>query len=103
MLLLGSQYGISTDAEGKFELVFPASSWHDSQSTVSFSYVGYQTVKVPLQSKSSPTAEPLKIVLSIDNQLPQENIVTAGGAFYRRPWPWHPRTFWYWLTRPFRR
>ena len=103
VLLLNSQYGVPSDASGRFELIFPASSWRDGQSMVSFSYVGYQSVKVPLKSKPSPTAEPLKIMLPVDTRTLGEPIITAGGAFYRRPWPWHPRTFWYWLTRPFRR
>lgn len=103
VLLLNSQYGVSSDASGRFELIFPVSSWRDGQSVVSFRNIGYQSIKVPLQSKPSPTAEPLKIMLPVDTRTLDEPIITAGGAFYRRPWPWHPRTFWYWLTRPFRR
>ena len=103
VLLLNSTHRTATDVEGRFELLFPADGWRDGQSAVSFRNLGYQTVDVPLQSKPTPTAEPLKIVLPIANLVLSKQIVTVGGAFYRRPWPWHPRTFWYWLTRPFRR
>ena len=102
--LLDSPYGVATDVEGSFELVFPASSWHDGQSAVSFKYIGYYTIKLPLQNKPSAVGEPLRIVMSWDSAQKADTMVTAlGGAFYRPPVPAARRTFWYWLTRPFRR
>lgn len=104
VLLVGTATGISTRADGTFELLLPARLWRGEQSVVSFSSVGYQSVRMPLPGKPSPGAEPVRIVLQLDTTvLSQPIVMVAGGAFYRKPWPWHPRAFWFWLSRPFRR
>ena len=105
VLLAGTDIGTSTDVDGRFVLVFPTARWQADKSEVTFSFVGYHSARVPLTSKPSPAGEPIRVVLLENKQLlvEQKQVITAGGAFYRRPWPWHPRAFWFWLSRPFRR
>ncbi len=103
VLLAGTSIGVATAVDGTFDLVFPARLWQEPGAAISFSLVGYHSALMPLPHKPSPTAEPVRIVLKADTTMLSGEVVITGGACYRKPWPWHPRRFWFWLSRPFRR
>ena len=51
VLLDKTSLGVSTDANGKFELEFPLTAWQEGRSAITFSFGGYNPVRMPLTSK----------------------------------------------------
>ena len=105
VLIKGTVIGISTAADGSYELAVPAAQWQAGHRTIRFSSIGFVTQEVPLTSDSSVPVT-IDIILHPDHQAFGE-VVMMGGLHYRRPWPWHPRALFnwsrYWLTRTFQR
>jgi hypothetical protein len=100
VLLQGTTRGVSTDADGVFELPFTE---QDAQGTLLISFVGY--TNQPIAVASATAAIPLAISLKAD-VMGMGEVIVVGGYNARRPYPWHPRALYqwskYWLTRPFR-
>ena len=101
VLLKDTQIGTSTKSDGSFELVVPVELAVPTGVNVRVSSVGYQSQLRMLS---------LENVAVLQNFQLQASQIMLGGAVFmsvRRPWPWHPRSFYnrskYWLTRPFRR
>jgi hypothetical protein len=99
VLLKGTTTEASTDANGAFELVIPASG---ASAALAFSFVGYVGQEYQLAPGSS---QPLAVTLAADAKLLMGEVVVVGDVG-QKPWPWHPRRFFnwgkYWVTRPFR-
>jgi hypothetical protein len=101
VLLKGTVIGISTAADGMFELPVPA-----AQASVAFtlvvSSIGFVTDERVLAPGAVPTA--MQIVLREDGQQISGIVVVPAIA---PPAPWHPRRlyYWgkYWVLRPSRR
>jgi hypothetical protein len=94
VLLAGTTVGVSTDGNGQFTFAAPT----DTRAPVLvISSVGYTTVRLPA------SAEPMTVQLQVDETALTSGIVVVGGYQSVRPWPWHPRALYYWLSRPFRR
>lgn len=94
VLAVGTTSGVSTAADGTFELRVPAEA-----SELSFSFIGYVSQRMALPA----SGEAVNIILAVDAHELAGEVVIAGGLQTRQPWPWHPRAFWSWATRPFRR
>lgn len=94
VLFRNTVHGTSTNAAGEFVLAFPPGV---RQGELVASSVGYQHSVRMVEAQEQPTA--LTITLELDTQMMGELVVYPA----RRPYPWHPRAFWFWLTRPFRR
>jgi hypothetical protein len=104
VLIRNSAMGVSTDHEGRFELTLPADYASESGIVLQVSFIGYRTEErhIPVGTET----QPLEFMMRPDNRMLGE-LVVVGGIELKRPWPWHPRRFFYWtkyqLTRPFRR
>ena len=96
ILLSGTVHGVSSDKDGKFELVLPAAIVAASEKQLSISSVGYVSQRLPL---SADMDRALSVVLAVDRQQMGETIITGGcGRWY----PWYsPRGLWQRLKRPF--
>lgn len=98
VLIKGTTKGTSTNEQGEFELAPTAAN---QNITLIFSSVGYSN-----SEQAAVSGVPLAVALSADMQGMGEVIVLGGMVNYTKPWPWHPRAFYYWgkywLTRPFR-
>ena len=104
VLIRNTTTGIATDHTGAFELTLPADYADANGVTLRIAFIGYVTQERYLLA--SDESLPLEVVLRPDQQMLGEMVI-AGGAHFRQPWPWHPRAFYNWtkyqLTRPFRR
>ena len=98
VLLKGTNIGTSTNANGEFTLDIPFTS---QQAQMLFSYVGYEPATQAVATRTSII--PITIVLHPAITLGLSEVVVAGGIFLQKPYPWHPRRFYYWLAQPFRR
>ncbi|OGX83568.1 carboxypeptidase-like regulatory domain-containing protein [Hymenobacter coccineus] len=100
VILMGTTFGTSTDATGHFRLELPDSLIRKSKCIIGFSWVGYARQELALSSFT----EPVEVVLRPDQQALGGIVVV--GDYSHRPWPWHPRRFYYWskywLTQAFR-
>jgi hypothetical protein len=94
VLLAGTTVGASTDAHGEFAFAAPTGTLAP---VLVISSVGYTTVRLPA------SAEPMTVQLQVDATALSGEVVVVGGYRSVRPWPWHPRALYYWLSRPFRR
>ncbi|MGI4870000.1 MAG: carboxypeptidase-like regulatory domain-containing protein [Janthinobacterium lividum] len=101
VMLKGTSLGTSTDVNGHFTLDLPAGQEYAHQGTLLVSMVGYIKQEIPV-SLDNPVAAPLEVVLAPDHTALGETVI-IGGYVSRKPWPWHPRTLYYRVTRPFRR
>ncbi len=106
LLIKDSTLGTSTAADGTFELHVPDEFVRAGHVELEIKYIGY--VGQEHRIATSSTAQPLDFQLQIDVKgMLGGEVVVVGGAFYQKPWPWHPRRLYhwskYWLTRPFRR
>lgn len=100
VLIQNSAVGVSTGFDGSFKLRVPAELVTAGGVALQISSVGYASKR-----RWVTATQPLQFLLAIDIKGLTEVVVT-GGIHFRRPWPWHPRSFYnwstYWLTRPFR-
>lgn len=100
VLIRGTAIGVSTGRGGSFGLPVPARLAVPSGVVVSVSSVGYVT---QLRRLTVDAAAPTFRLQADVKGLMGEIIV---GAVQAKPWPWHPRRFYYWgkywVTRPFR-
>ncbi|GAA4051306.1 hypothetical protein GCM10022409_42590 [Hymenobacter glaciei] len=96
VLLKGSTIGVSTQADGSYELTLPAEMVEASQVTVSVSSLGFITQERVLATKATESPQDF----CLQGQ-------TMGALMVVSPQSWHPRALYswgkYWLTRPFRR
>ena len=90
VLVAETTIGVSTSTDGTFALNIPDSSFKNR--VLSFSSIGYVPEEKPALFFDSSDAV---MALSVDVK------GEIGGCAI--PPPWHPRAFWFWLTRPFRR
>jgi len=91
----GTSIGTQSGADGMFELNCPIPIESPQQAiTVRSLGYGYQEL--------APT-----LGQWYGEQMVLKMHVEMGAIYWRKPWPWHPRTFYYWakyqLARPFRR
>src|SRR5690554_5785198 len=70
VVLLDNSKGTSTDFDGNFTL-----SGVDPQATIVFSYVGFKTVEVPVNNRST-----LNVTLELDSQSLEEIVVVGYGT-----------------------
>ncbi|WP_191906430.1 carboxypeptidase-like regulatory domain-containing protein [Hymenobacter baengnokdamensis] len=100
VLLKGTTTGTSTDASGHFALPLAAGT---ASARLTFSYVGYSSQEQLVIAENNQL---LTVALKPDVHGLLGEVVVAGGIYYQRPWPWHPRRFFnwskYWLTKSFR-
>ena len=98
ILLTGTQIGVWSDADGKFELALPPAAV-TMQQKLAVSFIGYETHQVELSPASS---QPLHVVLTphVLDESSGVVVVVAGGARVYYPW-YSPRGLWQRLTRPF--
>ncbi|HEX8326355.1 MAG TPA: carboxypeptidase-like regulatory domain-containing protein [Hymenobacter sp.] len=103
VLIKNTRVGLSTAADGSFELSVPAEYATSGTVVLQISFVGFVTAE--RQVACSGKLSPLQITLQADmkGELSGDVVIVGG----RRPWPWHPRAFYqwskYWVTRPFQR
>ena len=101
VLVKNSSVGTSTNHDGSFELHVPAELATLGIVELQISSVGYVT-----QRHHVAAAQPLQFLLKVDVMGMMSGVVVVGGIGFRRPWPWHPRSFYnwskYWLARPLR-
>jgi hypothetical protein len=90
VILKGTPQGVSTDANGEFELVLTGQAAAD---TLLVSFVGYTSQPVAVASASAAT--PLAIQLTAD-VMGLSEVILVGGYATRKPWPWHPRRLYHW-------
>lgn len=109
VILRSSTVEVATAADGTFELRVPDEYRPAGQIGLQVRYLGYVSQERIVATSS---AQPLAFRLQPDvkGMLGGEVVVVAGGVVAMavpHPWPWHPRSFYYWgkywLTRPFRR
>ena len=111
----GLSSNVSTNGEGTFQMALPANFQCSLRAGLGFQLPGYQKQWSELPAEGNL----LEVQLAIDPQAAavvatatcERRLYTLGGAVTtsvqrrRRPWPWHPRHFYYWskywLTRPF--
>lgn len=98
VMVKNTTLGVSTKADGSFELVLPADFDRKTPLLLVCSFVGYIRQELAIYPEA-PTL--LTIALVPDFQQLSGELIVVGGIS-RKPWPWHPRTLWYQLTRPFR-
>ncbi|TGD78569.1 carboxypeptidase-like regulatory domain-containing protein [Hymenobacter wooponensis] len=96
VLLADTNIGISTDAQGEFELLLPDSYRQSTSVKLLISYVGYEGQQLQLNPH---TATQQTITLAASTRLLGELIVVGG--IQAAPW-YTPRSLWWRLTRPFR-
>lgn len=89
VLVVGSTIGVSTTMDGKFALKIPEESY--KKGTLRFSSIGYMP-----EEKPAPFFGASNVAVALSADVKGE----IGG--FAIPPPWHPRAFWFWLTRPFR-
>ena len=96
VLLKGTTIGTSTDVDGAYELPVSAEMADVPVLDIVVSSVGYLQQERLLTAKAAGTSQSFQLQAAVMGQLS-----------YYRPFPWHPRAFYfwgkYWLTRPFRR
>ncbi len=101
VVVQGTSRGVSTGANGEFELTLTE---HDASGMLVVSFVGYTNQPVAIASFSTTAPLPIKLTAAV---MGLGEMIVVGGYNARKPYPWHPRAFvsWskYWLTRPFRR
>lgn len=71
--LKGGKVGAITDKDGKYKLTLPSGA--ASQGVITFSFIGYRTVEVPIAGKSTIDA-----TLEVDWKLLEDVVVTALGV-----------------------
>jgi TonB-linked SusC/RagA family outer membrane protein len=71
--LKGGKAGAITDKDGKYKLTLPSGA--ASQGVITFSFIGYRTVEVPIAGKSTIDA-----ALEVDWKLLEDVVVTALGV-----------------------
>ena len=98
VLLKGTRLGVGTDSVGHFELRIPAEQWQSTNGAVTISFVSYTSQDIVLGN--TPIERHVRIVLGPSRTMLLGDMVITD---YHKPWPWHPRRFYYWLTQPFRR
>jgi len=108
VILHGTTHGTATAADGTFALQLTAEELTaGSDVRLDFKYLGYKT-------QSAAVAEIMAANGSFLSSMPIDTLALQGivvGGIHAgpvaKPWPWHPRRFYYWskywLTRPFRR
>ena len=96
VLLKGTATGTSTDVDGAYELPVSAEMADVPVLDIVVSSVGYLQQERLLTAKAAGASQSFQLQAAVMGQLS-----------YYRPFPWHPRAFYfwgkYWLTRPFRR
>jgi hypothetical protein len=99
ILVQGTKLEAASLADGSFELLLPAEYRTQATVDIQFKSLGYvtQTRQVRVDGPA------LRISLQADVKGQLNEVIVAGGLRLRQPWPWHPRTLYYWITRPFRR
>lgn len=97
VLLKNTTVGISTGADGSFELVLPSST--SANQLITFTFIGYMTEEKQL---GALRAQGEFVQLTLDEHQLGETVIVAGGIR-----PHHSRYtsygFWQWLSKPFRR
>ncbi|AWM33946.1 carboxypeptidase-like regulatory domain-containing protein [Hymenobacter nivis] len=96
VLLKSTLIGISTGDDGRFALEVPTEQLKAAGRKVVISFVGYISQEIILETVGN--AAQMQIVMR-----PSHADLDGLIVINRKPWPWHPRRFYYWLTRPFRR
>ena len=101
VLITGTTIGTSTNYDGSFALPVPAGLALPSGVAISVSLVGYVVQRLNVRTEAAAT--PLTFRLAPDGQ--QLGGIVVVGGISSKPWPWHPRRFYYWgkywLARPF--
>ncbi|GAA4347607.1 hypothetical protein GCM10023185_02780 [Hymenobacter saemangeumensis] len=96
IIIKGTTIGTQTNADGTFELSCPIEITN-SQQAIALQYIGYAFQEL------APTPGQWYG----DEMVLKMQIEMKGGISGVKPWPWHPRTFYYWakwqLTRPFQK
>ncbi len=104
VLIAGTRFGISTNAEGRFELPVPDSLLCAREITLTISSVGFVSQQRTLVARNAAVEQAFRLQADVKGLLGE--VVVAGGLVVQRPWPWHPRRFYYWgkywLAKPFR-
>ncbi|AMJ67548.1 carboxypeptidase-like regulatory domain-containing protein [Hymenobacter sp. PAMC 26628] len=93
----GTNTWCSTKADGTFQLTVPESYARPDRLTATVSFVGYETQQITIAAKAG--APTLEMALALSTVWLGE----VSPVSLRKPWPWHPRRFYYWLAQPFRR
>jgi CarboxypepD_reg-like domain len=98
VLLRGTTIGISTNADGSFELALPAEYAHHPSAVLTVSSVGY----VPQTHAINPQAsQVLHVVLAPDGRMLAGEVIVTGG-YCASAW-YTPHGLWQRLKQPFRR
>lgn len=105
VLLKGTEVGVSTQADGTYEITLPAELVQTPIVTLVISSVGYLSQERPLATRMADAKQNFQ--LNADTRMLGEVVICQLSPGKLPPAPWHPRAFYYWskywLTRPFRR
>lgn len=114
VFLKGENRSATTDSAGSFSLLLPAQRPRAGRALV-LHYAGYQSETVPVATTPVAAmqlelqADPAAAGATIVGYGTQQRVSFTGGAIAvvvskpaPKPLPWHPRSFWRWLTQPFR-
>ncbi|MFD1467561.1 carboxypeptidase-like regulatory domain-containing protein [Hymenobacter caeli] len=96
--LKGTNIWCSTKADGTFQLTVPEEYAESASLAVIVSFVGYETQQVAVTAKTGVPVVEVALALNVTFLGGPELILPLSN-----PWPWHPRRFYNWLARPFRR
>ncbi|WP_152559787.1 carboxypeptidase-like regulatory domain-containing protein, partial [Hymenobacter sp. IS2118] len=99
VLIVGTVFGVITNAEGQFELPVPESLLGAREITLTVMSVGFVSQQRTLVASTAPVEQVFRLQQDVKGMLMD---------YVRKmpPAPWHPRRFYYWskywLSKPFR-
>ena len=106
VLVRGTDIGISTQADGSYELPVPAGLANNPALIISVSYIGFVTQERALPTRTAGEAQAFRMQADVKGMLTGEVVICRLPPRKLPPAPWHPRALYswgkYWLTRPFR-
>ena len=106
VLFKGTAVGISTAADGSYELPVPEGLAGGPALTISASFIGFVTQERVLATRTAGASQFFRLQADVKGMLTGEVVVCAFAPRKLPPAPWHPRAFYgwgkYWLTRPFK-
>ena len=106
VVIKGTTIGISTAADGSYELPVPPALAAAPALTVSVSFIGFVTQERTLSTRTARMVQAFQLQTDLKGMLTGEVVVCEFAPRKLPPAPWHPRAFYnwgkYWLSRPFR-
>ncbi|MBF9239042.1 carboxypeptidase-like regulatory domain-containing protein [Hymenobacter sp. BT683] len=103
VLIAGTRFGTSTNADGRFELQVPDSLIGTRELTLTIHFVGFVTQQRTRIATNASSIQNFRLQADVKGMLGEVDFVYARKM---PPAPWHPRRFYYWskywLTQPFR-